>query len=333
MGNAMKLQRRRFLHLAAGAAALPTVSRIAHAQSYPSRPITMIVPYPAGGATDTIARILTERMRTSLGQPVIVENMAGAGGSVGVGRAARAAPDGYTLSIGHLNTHVFNGAVYALKYDIVNDFEPVSLLVNVPTWVIARTSFPAKDLKELVTWLKANPDRASVATTGPGSAAHLSAIYFMNQTGTQFQVVPYRGAGPVMTDLIAGHIDLEFGEASTALQFVRSGQIKALAIMAKSHWFAAPDVPTVDEVGAPGLYISFWHGLWVPKGTPKDIIGKLNAAVMDALADSVVRQRLAEAGQEIPPRDQQTPEALRVLQKSEIDKWWPIIKAANIKAE
>jgi tripartite-type tricarboxylate transporter receptor subunit TctC len=329
----MKLPRRQFLHLAASAAALPIMPRFARAQAYPSRPIMLIVPYPAGGATDTIARILTERMRTSLGQPVIVENVAGAGGSVGVGRAARAAPDGYTLSIGHLNTHVFNGAIYPLKYDVLNDFEPVSLLVAVPTWVIARTTFPAKNLKELVTWLKANPDRASVATTGPGSAAHLSAIYFKNQTGTQFQVVPYRGAAPVMTDLIAGNIDLEFGEASTALQFVRSGQIKALAVMDKSRWFAAPDVPTVDEAEAPGLYLSFWHGLWLPKGTPKDIIAKLNAAVMDALADPVVRQRLAEAGQEIPPPERQTPEALRALQKSEIDKWWPIIKAANIKAE
>jgi tripartite-type tricarboxylate transporter receptor subunit TctC len=305
----------------------------AQAQDYPSRPITIVVPFPAGGPTDTLARLFGEHMRNSLGQPVIVENMTGASGSIGVGRAARAAPDGHTLSIGHIVTHVFNGAVFNLPYDVIKDFAPVSPLVAIPTWLIARNSLPARDFKELIAWLKASPGQASVATVGPGSAAHLSAVYFQSKTGTSFHLVPYRGAAPIMPDLIGGQVDLMFGEGSTALPHVRSGKLKAYVVMAKSRWFAAPEVPTVDEAGAPGLYISFWHGLWVPQGTPSSIIAKLNAAIAAALADPVVRQRLTDMGQELLPREQQTPEALGALQQAEKEKWWPIIKAAGMKAE
>jgi len=241
--------------------ALAVANGAAQAQDYPTRPITIVVPFPAGGPTDTLARIFGERLKVTLGQPLIVENVTGASGSIGVGRVAKAAPDGYTLSIGHLITHVFNGAVFTLPYDPVEDFAPVSLLAAVPTWLIGRTSLPAKDLKELIAWLKANPDKASAATVGAGSAAHLSAIHFQNKTGTRFQLVPYRGAAPIMPDLIAGQIDLMFGEGTTALPHVRSGRIKAFGVMAKARWFAAPDVPTMDELEAPGLYISFWHGL------------------------------------------------------------------------
>ncbi len=305
----------------------------ADAQTYPSRPITMVVPYAAGGPTDTIARIMAERMRGPLGQIIIVENVTGAAGTLGVGRVARAAPDGYTISIGHWGTHVVNGAIYALPYDVFNDFEPVSMIATNPQLIVARKALPAKDLQELVAWLKANSAKATQGTAGHGSASHVSGVYLQSITGARFQFVPYRGAGPAMQDLVAGQIDLMVDQAANSLPQVRAGTIKAFAVTEKTRLAAAPEIPTVDEAGVPGLHISIWHALWMPKGTPKDIIAKLNAAVVDALADPGARQRLADLGQEIPPRAQQTPQALAAYHKAEIEKWWPIIKAANIKGE
>ena len=329
----MKTPRRRFLHLAAGAAALPAVSRIARAQSYPSRPITIIVPFVPGGATDLIGRLLAERMRVSLGQPVIIENVSGATGSIGVGRVARAAPDGYTLSIGHWSTHVINGAIYPLQYDVLGDFEPISLISSNLHVIVARKTLPATNLKELIAWLKANPDKALAGTAGAGSPQHIGGAFFQNATETRFQFVPYRGGAPAMQDLVAGQIDFMIDDPTNALPQIRSGAIKAYAVAAKSRLAQAPDIPTVDEAGLPEFYYSRWHALWAPKGTPKDVIARLNAAVVDALANPAVRSRLADLAQEIYPRAQQSPEALGVFHKAEIEKWWPIIKAANIKAE
>jgi tripartite-type tricarboxylate transporter receptor subunit TctC len=328
-----KIVRRQFLHLVAGAAALPTVSRIARAQVYPSRPITLIVPASAGGPTDTIGRIISERMRKSLGQAIIIENVGGAGGSIAVGRVARAAPDGYTIGIGHWGHYVVNGATYSLQYDLRSDFEPVSLLATGPLVMAAKKSIPANDLKGLVAWLKANSNKASAGTGGVGTPAHIGGLLFQNITGAQFQFVPYRGTGPAMQGLVAGDIDLMLDQASNILPNMRGGLIKAYAVTASSRLTSAPDIPTVDEAGVPGFYVSVWHAIWAPKGTNKAIIAQLNAAVVDALADPTVRHRLTELGQEIPPNEQQTPEALGVFHKAEIEKWWPIIKASNIKGE
>ncbi len=316
------------------AATLAGISSAA-AQVYPSRPVTMVVPFAAGaGQPDTIGRIVAERMRVSLGQPVIIENAAGANGSLGVGRVARAAPDGYTLVIGLRDTHVVNGAIYALPYDVLADFEPVALLSNSRgALLVAKKSLPANDLKGLIAWLKANPDKASQGHPGFGSLPHLSGIHFQNITGTRFQFVPYRGSGPAMQDLLAGQIDMMFVGADTALPQVRASRINAYAVTAMSRLVDAPDIPTVDEAGLPGFYSSQWFAIFAPKGTPKNVVAKLNAAVVDALADPAVRQRFADIENEIPPREQQTPEALGALQKADIEKWWPIIKAAGIKAE
>ena len=304
----------------------------AAAQSYPSRPVTMIVPFPAGGPTDSLARIVSERMKATLGQPVIVENVGGAGGSIGVSRVARAAPDGYTIGIGQLTSYVFSSAVYNTSYDLQKDFDPVALLTIAPQWLIGRGDLPAKTLPEVITWLKANGGKASFGTIGIGSPSHVFATLFQKTTGTQFQLVPYRGGGPAMQDLVGGQIDLSCLEASNTLANVRAGKIKAFALLSKTRWAQAPDVPTAEEAGVP-LAMPFWHGLWVPHGTPKDILARINAAVVDALTDPAVTKRLADMGQEIPPRDQLTPEALGAFHKAEIEKWWPVIKAANIKAE
>jgi tripartite-type tricarboxylate transporter receptor subunit TctC len=329
----MNLPRRRFLHLAAGVAALPAVSRIAWTQSYPSRPITMIVPFPPGGLADVIGRIAAEGMRASLGQSIIIENVGGANGSVGTGRVARTAPDGYTLVLGIWNTHVGNAATYALQYDVVKDFEPIALLADAPLLLVAKKAIPANDLKELIAWLKANPDKASMGTVGAGSPGHLLGLLLQQETGTRFGLVAYRGAAPQTQDLVAGQIDMGIANPATALPHVQAGSIKAFAVTAKNRLAVAPDIPSVDEAGLPGLYFSLWAGLFAPKGTPRDIIDKLNSAAVDTLSDPNMRHKLAAQGFEIPPREQQTPEALGAYQKAEIEKWWPIIKAANIRAE
>jgi tripartite-type tricarboxylate transporter receptor subunit TctC len=330
----MTPSRRKCLHLAAGAVlALPVTSLSARAQAYPTRPITLVVPYAAGGPTDAIGRVLAERMRASLGHPVIIENMSGANGSIGVGRVARATPDGYTLCLGVWNTHVSNGALYALQYDVLNDFEPIALLASFSSMIAVRKSMPANDLQEFIAWLKANPGRATQGSAGVGSMGHVGGVYFQNATGTRIQHVPYRGSGPAMQDLMAGQVDILIDAPVTILPQLRAGTIKAFALLAKHRLAQAADVPTADEAGLPGFHVSNWFGLWAPKGTVKDIIGKLNAAVVSSLADQAVRQKFADLGFESPERGQLTPEALGAFQKAEIDKWWPIIKAANIKAE
>jgi tripartite-type tricarboxylate transporter receptor subunit TctC len=310
-----------------------TASAGAGAQTYPVRPITIVVPFAAGGPTDALVRILSERMRVSLGQPLVVEYVTGAAGTLGVTRVERAAPDGYTVLIGHLGTNVVVPALYSLPFDVLKDLAPVALLPNNPFLLDARTTIPAKDLKELVAWIKANQDKVSAGTPGANSLPHVAGIDFQNLTGTRFPFVPYRGAGPAMLDLIAGQIDLVFDQVQSSLPYIRAGRIKAFAVTAAERVPALPEVPTVDEAGLPGLHISLWYGLWVPAGTPPEIVAKLNAAVMDAQADPATRARLGELQLRIPPSDQQSPQALHALQEAEIKKWWPIVRAAGLKAE
>jgi tripartite-type tricarboxylate transporter receptor subunit TctC len=323
----------RQLTLAAGTfAAALLANAVAMAEVYPSHPITIVVPFPPGGTTDVIARILAEHMKSSLGQPLVIENAAGAGGSLGVARAARATPDGYTLSLGQWSSHIGTGAIYPVHYDVLKDFAPISLLATAPLWIVARKDFPAEDLGDLVGWLKANPDKATAGTIGIGSAPHICAIYLQQATGARFQTVPYRGGALELQDLLAGHIDFSCDVGPNSLAQVRAGQLKAYAIIGKYHWFADREVHTIDEEGFPGVHISFWHALWAPAGTPKAVVAMLNRATRDALADPVVRQRFAELGQEIPTPEEQSPEWLASYQEAEIVKWWPIIKAANIRA-
>ena len=304
----------------------------AHAQSYPSRPVTVIVPFAAGGPTDTIGRLLAERMSKSLGQTVVVENVVGAGGTIANNRMLQAAPDGHTVAIGHLGTHVLAPAVQGLNVDYVNGFEPVAMVATNPQVMVSRNDIPAKDLKSLVAYVKANPGKVSYGTGGPGTPSHVMAVYFGNQVAP-LNIVHYKGAAPALQDVIAGHVDLTFDQAATGLAQVRAGKVRGYAITAKSRLASAPDIPTVDEAGLPGFYMSIWHAFWVPKGTPRDVVAKLNAALRDALADAAIQKRFAEMGQEIPPAEQLTPEALRAHHKAETDKWWPLIKTAGIKAQ
>jgi tripartite-type tricarboxylate transporter receptor subunit TctC len=303
------------------------------AQTYPSRPITLVVPLATGGSTDVIGRLMAEGMRAALGQPVIVENTAGAGGTIGVGRVARAAPDGYTFLIGQWGTNVASGAIYSLQFDLMTDLEPVALIATQPFLIVSRKTLPANNLKELIVWLSANKEKASQGNSGIGTPSHVGGIMFQTAINTRFTLVPYRSAGQSMQDLVAGTIDVLLDTPAISMAQVRAGNIKAYAVTARKRIAVAPEIPTTDEAGLPGFYFSFWHALWAPKGTPKEIVAKLNEAAMKALADPAIRQKLMDLAQEIFPPDQQTPEALRAYQKAEIAKWWPIIKSAGIKAQ
>jgi tripartite-type tricarboxylate transporter receptor subunit TctC len=304
----------------------------AFAQSYPTRPITLIVPFAAGGPTDTIARFLGERMGRSLNGTVVVENVAGAGGTIANARVLKAAPDGYTIMIGHIGTHVMAPAVQGLQVDYVNEFEPLAMVASNPQVVLTRLEFPARDFKGIIEHAKANPGKISYGTGGPGTPSHVMAVYFGTQAAP-VNIIHYKGAGPALQDLIAGHIDLTFDQAATALTHAKGGKVRAHAVTAKTRLASAPDIPTVDEAGLPGFYMSIWHAFWAPKGLPKDVSAKLNAAIREALADPAIRKRLEGLGQEIPGAEQQTPEALRAHHKAETDKWGPLIKQAGIKAQ
>ncbi|MPZ38149.1 MAG: tripartite tricarboxylate transporter substrate binding protein BugD [Rhizobiales bacterium] len=329
----MTLQRRQFLHLAASVAAWSAAPRNVFAQSYPTRPVTMVVPFPAAGPADVLARILSEPIRASLGQPVVIENISGAAGSIAVGRVARAAPDGYTIILGNLGTHVVNGSIYSLQYDLVKDFEPICMLPTNYQLLIARSGVPANDLKELISWLKANASKITIGTAGPGAPSHLTAVYFQKALGAQFQLVPYRGTPQVLADLIAGQIDLVFDQASSALPLARSGKVRTYGVTALQRLATAPDIPTLHEGGLPNFQASYWFGLWAPKGTPANVVARLNAAAVAALSDPAVSKRLSDLGAVLPRPDQLKPEALGALQRSEIERWAPIIRAANIKGK
>jgi tripartite-type tricarboxylate transporter receptor subunit TctC len=313
--------------------ALAAATSSAAAQNYPSRPITLIIPGPAGGPGDLVGRVLIERMKTSLGQPLVMENIAGANGTIATARAARASPDGYTLILGTWNSQVGASAVYPVTYDVLSDFEPIALVTFSRLWLVGKAALPPNNMAELIAWLKANPGKASVATVGQGSASHVCVVHLQNATGTEFQLVFYRGGAPAYQDLVAGHIDLMCAERSATVEHLRAGRIKAFGLLAEKRWSAAPEVPTMEESGVPGAHIPWLQGLWAPKGTPRDIIAKLNAAVAEALADPAVYQRLTDFGLDVAPENQRTPEALRAFHKAETEKWWPVIKASGAKPE
>jgi tripartite-type tricarboxylate transporter receptor subunit TctC len=303
------------------------------ADNFPSHPITIMVPFAAGGPSDAMARILGDRMKTVLGQPLVIENVTGAGGSIGVGRVVRSPADGYTIGFGHLGTHVANGAVYKLGYDLVADLEPIVMLPSNPMIVVSKNDVPAKTLNELIAWLKSRPEPVTAGTAGLGSGSHIAGLYFENATGIKLQFVPYRGTAPAMNDLVAGQIDMIIDQTSNSINQVRAGTIRAYAVTDDKRVASAPDIPTTDEAGLPGFHMTLWSGLWAPKGTPKEIVAKLNAAALEALNDSAVQKRLENLGLQMPPENQLTPQALGDWQKAEIAKWWPMIKAAHVAVE
>jgi tripartite-type tricarboxylate transporter receptor subunit TctC len=320
--------------LVAGVVAVNLIlDSVASAQTWPARPITIVVPFVAGGPTDVLARVLGEHIRADLGQPVLVENVSGAGGSIGVGRVAAAVPDGYTISAGHFGTHVASGAIYPLKFDLQRDLDPLARLPSNPLVVVTRKDFPAADLRELVAWLRAHPGKATAGTAGAGSASHIGGIFLAALVGAPLQFVPYRGTAPAIQDLVAGQIDLMVDQAANSLPQVRQRGIRALAVTVAARMAAAPGIPTAAEAGLPELQMELWNGMWVPHGTPGSIVEKLNHAIVRALQDPSVRDKLAALGLEGPPAGQSGPEALRTLQDREIKKWWPIIRAAHITAE
>ena len=305
----------------------------AHAENFPSRQITIVVPFSAGGPSDAMARVLAERMQRSLGQTILIENVTGAGGSLGVGRVVRSPADGYTIGFGHLGTNVANGAIYKLGYDLITDLEPVVLLPSNPMIIVSKNAVPAKSLSELLAWLKSKPTPPTAGTAGAGSGSHIAGLYFENVTGIKLQYVPYRGTAPALTDLIAGQIDIIVDQTSNSIAQVRAGTIRAYAVTADKRVDSAPEIPTTDEAGLPGFHMTLWSGFWVPKDTPKDIVTKLNGAAVEALSDPAVRKKLGDLGLDMPPRDQLSPQALGAWQQAEIAKWWPMIKSANIKME
>jgi tripartite-type tricarboxylate transporter receptor subunit TctC len=303
------------------------------AEKYPSHPITVIVPFSAGGPSDAMMRVLAERMKQTLGEAILIENVTGAGGSIGVGRAVRSPPDGYTVGFGHLGTNVANGAIYRLGYDLVADLEPVVLLPSNPMIIVSKNAVPAKSLTELLAWLKSRPTPPTAGTAGAGSGSHIAGLYFENVSGIKLQYVPYRGTAPALTDLVAGQIDIIVDQMSNSISQVRAGAIRAYGVTADERVTSAPDIPTTDEAGLPGFHMTLWSGLWVPKGTPKEIVARLNAAAVDALNDPGARKQLESLGLQMPPQDQLAPQALGDWQKAEIAKWWPIIKAADVKVD
>jgi tripartite-type tricarboxylate transporter receptor subunit TctC len=314
-------------------AALLASGGSAYADNFPSHPITVIVPFSAGGPSDAMMRILTERMQKTLGETILIENVTGAGGSLGVGRVVRSPPDGYTIGFGHLGTHVANGAIYKLGYDLVTDLEPVVMLPSNPMIIVSKNAVPAKSLGELLAWLSTKTTPPTAGTAGAGSGSHIAGLYFENVTGIKLQYVPYRGTAPALNDLVAGQIDIIVDQLSNSINQVRAGTIRGYAITDAKRVESAPEIPTTDEAGLSGFHMTLWSGLWAPKDTPKDIVAQLNAAAVDALNDPSVRSKLENLGLQMTPQDQLTPQALGTLQKAEIAKWWPMIKAANVKVE
>jgi tripartite-type tricarboxylate transporter receptor subunit TctC len=320
-------------HFVSVLAALSAGIVAASAQTYPSRPITMIVGFPPGGPTDTLARIVADGMKDSLGQPIVIQNISGAGGTIGTATVVHANPDGYTIGLGNWTSHVGSPAIYPLQYDVVKDLEPVAFLAAAPLWILGKNDLPPRSAAELIAWLKSNPKPSTFGTVGAGSGAHMCGFFFAQKTGAKFQYVPYRGAGPAMQDLMAGQIDFSCLDGSSTLANVQAGRMRAYAVMGETRWNKSPQTPTMVESGVPGLTVSFWHGLWTTKGTPQAVIDRLDVAVKSALANPDVRKRLDTIGQDIATPEQATPAGLAAYHKAEIEKWWPIIKSADIKAE